>query len=240
MGYPEVAKDMQTYAATESNNATTIKWSGEVEEADAEGGDDDGGNDGSQGLAAKKNSPKKSPRKRPGKTNGKTSGRNPNRPKSEDEEAPTGGKGTTKQPEKPELPVIEVSVEDYGKVAEVVARALHTTPMQSLGGRTMLDLVCLTPEMHAQSVEPVVTVLMQEENNDKLPETGHRHFPNTIGSAAIIAEHRLIEKGWDPIKARKHCESGAEAMMFEWLPGWLEQVKRLGLRDPILPSEPQA
>jgi hypothetical protein len=245
MGYPEVAKEMQAYAAKESNNAKTVKWSGEVEEADAEGGDDDGGNDGSQGLAAKKRSPKKSPRKRPGKSTGKTTGKssgrsNPNRPKSEDEDAPTDGKGTTKQPEKPELPVIEVSVEDYGKVAEVVCNALHTTPMPSLGGRTMLELVCLTPEMHEQSVEPVIAVLMQEENNDKLPETGHRHYPNTIGSAAIIAEHRLIEKGWDPIKARKHVESGAEAMMFEWLPGWLEQVKRLGLRDPIRPTESQA
>lgn len=229
MLYLEVAKDMASYADTESGGDTTVTWEVEiVDETQPDAGEDgnpDGEDNGSQGFmaSARTTRTKKSLSKGRctcGKKGSKTSARG------------RRTEASTRKPAKPKLK-IEVSVEDFGKAVAFLADKLHNTPMPSLGGLTMLQHINLTPQMHKEQVDPLVDRLMQEKDNGVLPDTGHHIYFHFVGAAAEIALHRLIEeKKWEPVKARKHVEAGAEAMLFALYTPWVKEMRRLGLRGP--------
>ena len=208
MGYPEDAAYLRAYAKAESGKPapTHITWEGEQPEPE---GDDDN-------IAAASRS-RKQPKASPDST-----GRKPRSTK----RAPKGDTTPTKgAPKQPELPTITASVADYDKVARVLAKAYLHSKDPSLNGMSQMELVCLTPKMHAEKVVPLVELL--KKGVGSIPKDGRHHFLNHVGAACILALYELVDGGMDATKAREIVMPAAKSMMLELLKQWEADKKRL-------------
>jgi hypothetical protein len=218
MGYDKsVGQQIADFAKLEAGGDGWITWIPEESE-------DDG--DNSQGLLASKRS-----RRHPGH----------NQSTNEDEAPPSQGQ----QPAKPKLPKIRAKVADYKKVLRLMAAAFLNTELKSLGFLKQRQLLCLTPKMHAELIDPVVEILLQVAlENDaakrkalyaelpKLKAAGARHYPHTIRAAAEIAFHEAIKQGVDPVVADERTEEGGGALLELLRPALEHEMDRLNLRNP--------
>lgn len=204
MGYPVDAKYARDYAASESGkDATRITWVGELPEGAK--GEDEGGD---SFLSLKRiRSLIASALKMLAR-------------KSDDDTQDAGQK-------QPKLPTISASVADYDKVAKLVAAAFFNTKTACLDGLSLKELVCLTPQMQKDKVDPVKDLL--KKGVSKIPSDGRHYFFHTIGSASVLALYELVEEGVDAKEARERVVAAAMGMMNELLPQWLADVKRLDI-----------
>ena len=202
MGYPADSKYAVDYAASESGkDAKRITWVGEMPEG-AKG--DDGDDSSSQGSirsfitwAVKKLARQ-----------------------SDDDTQDAGQK-------QPKLPTISASVADYDKVAKLIAAAFLSTKTQCLNGLSLKELVCLTPQMEKDKVDPIKELL--KKGVGTLPNDGRHYFFHTIGSASVLALFELVEAGVDAKEARQRVVTAAMSMMLSLLPQWQADVKRLDI-----------
>lgn len=205
MGYPTDAKYARDYAASESGkDAKRITWEGEMPEG-ADGGDDEGS---SSFLSLKRvRSFIASVLKMLAR-------------QSDDD---TDGAGQ----KQPKLPTISASLADYDKVSKLVAAAFLSTKTACLNGLSLKELVCLTPAMQKDKVDPIKELL--KKGVGKLPTDGRHYFFHTVGSASVLALYELVEEGVDAKVARERVVAAAMSMMNELLPQWLADVKRLDI-----------
>jgi hypothetical protein len=203
MGYPVDAKYARDYAASESGkDATRITWVGEVPKGAG------GGDDGDSFLSLKRI---RSFFASVLKVLARQS----------DDDTQDGDQ------KQPKLPTISASVADYDKVARLVAAAFFNTKTACLNGLSLKELVCLTPQMQKDKVDPVKDLL--KKGVSKLPSDGRHYFFHTVGSASVLALYELVEEGVDAKEARERVVAAAMGMMNELLPQWLADVKRLDI-----------
>lgn len=204
MGYPADSKYARDYAASESGkDAKRITWVGEMPEGAK--GEDEG--DTSFWSLKRVRSLIAAALKKLGA-------------KSDDDKQGAG-------PKQPKLPTISASLADYDKVAKVVAAAFFDTKTACLNGLSLKELVCLTPQMQKEKVDPIKELLKKGES--KLPNDGRHYFFHTVGSASVLALYELVEEGVDAKVARERVVAAAMSMMNELLPKWLADVKRLDI-----------
>jgi hypothetical protein len=129
--------------------------------------------------------------------------------------------------EEPPLPTISASVADYDKVAKLIAEAFLNTKTACLNGMSLKELVCLTPEMDKQKVEPIKNLL--KRGLAQLPADGRHYFFHTVGSASILALFELKKEGMSAKEARERVVAAALGMLRELLPQWLADVERLNI-----------
>jgi hypothetical protein len=199
IGFTQAADRCIAIAAQESGTPepTTITWDGEAQEAP-----DDESSQG-QGTAGRK-------------TRGAEA--------SDDE---NGGEA-----EQPKLPQIVMSADAWGDISNSVVDALLNTPLnciKSPEGKPMSlkELVCMTPELHAEKVEPLVPLL--KKGIGSLPKDGRHYFFHYIGSASMLAFVQLVDEGMDPVKAFNLVETAGQSMCMELLPAWEELADKLDL-----------
>lgn len=200
MGYPTDAKYASDYAASESGkDAKRIFWVGEMPEA-AEGEDEQSISSSNSWSLRSLITWALSGFARKGEVEA------------------TGQK-------QPKLPTISASLADYDKVAKVVAAAFFDTKTACLNGLSLKELVCLTPQMQKEKVDPIKDRL--KKGDGSLPSDGRHYFFHTVGSASVLALFELVEEGVDAKEARQRVVKAAMSMMLELLPKWQADVKRL-------------
>jgi hypothetical protein len=202
MGYPADSKYAVDYAASESGaDAKRITWKGEVpESAKGDDGDDSSNLTGIRGFISWALSLLA---------------------RKADSAAPGVGQ------KQPQLPTISASVADYDKVAKLIAAAFFDTKTDCLNGLSLKELVCLTPKMQKEKVDPVKDLL--KKGVGTLPSDGRHYYFHTVGSAAVLALFELVEEGVDANEARQRVCQAAMSMMLALLPQWLADVKRLDI-----------
>jgi hypothetical protein len=219
--FPKTAAWLRNLAATESGNPAplVITWTGHMPEA----GDDEGSDD-QQGVRKGGKNPKQAP---------KTSKRKPKQqpkqePKPEDDEASDQGKD-----DKPKLPVIEQLVSDFAQGSSTLANYLLNTTAKCLAnekfpdGMTLKQLVCLTPAMQEQKIDPLKELL--KKGIGKIPQDGRHYFFHHVGSASTLAYDELVAEGMDATVALEQVNKAGFEMMVELLGPWEELVKKLDI-----------
>ncbi len=203
MGYPADSKYARDYAASESGkDATRITWKGELPEGAKGEGETDSFLSLKRIRSLIASALKMLARQ------------------SDDDTKDAGQK-------QPKLPTISASAADYDKVAKLVAAAFFNTKTACLNGLSLKELVCLTPQMQKDKVDPIKDLL--KKGVSKLPGDGRHYFFHTVGSASVLALYELVEEGVDAMVARERVVAAAMGMMNELLPQWLADVKRLDI-----------
>ncbi len=105
---------------------------------------------------------------------------------------------------------IRIPTADLKLVAPVVAKALIRAKLKSLGGLSTSEVINWTPRRQMK-VDRLVENLMA--GSSELPEDIGDVYATYVAAAASLAYWRLVQKGVPAIKAAKHVEAHALAML---------------------------
>jgi hypothetical protein len=106
--------------------------------------------------------------------------------------------------------VIKIAVSDLKQVAPIVAKAIIRTPLKSLGGACMFDIVNWTPGRQAK-VDALTKILMN--GGSDVPSDIGDIEATYVGPASTMAYWGLVKSGVRPLVALKSVNENALKML---------------------------
>lgn len=235
--FSETAIWLRDMVAQESGNLRpqTVVWHGSLSEGIEEGDADEEGHDdsGEQAFANQGSGVRSASRSR-SRSRSKSRSKSGSKNKAGNKTRNRGRKLMARK--QPELPLVSVTVPDYGAVCKHLVPFLLDTPAKCLNGLTLRKLVCLTPVMMERKINPLKLLLKQ--GIGKLPDHEHHYFFHHVTTAATIAFLELVAEGLNAEEALTLVNHAAESMMMELLDPWEEQKRLHGIYD-IQPEDLQ-